>query len=38
MAGHVGLALVENRARAAEGRLEIGPAAGGGTLATVVLG
>jgi two-component system NarL family sensor kinase len=35
--GHVGLALVENRARAAYGRLEIGAAPGGGTLATVEL-
>jgi signal transduction histidine kinase len=34
-AGHVGLTLVENRARAADGRLEITSAYGGGTVASV---
>jgi signal transduction histidine kinase len=35
--GHFGLALVENRARAAGGGLEIGPAAGGGSVVAVEL-
>jgi len=34
-AGHVGLALVENRARAADGRLDIESAPGRGTVASV---
>lgn len=35
---HFGLVLVENRARAAGGGLEIGPAAGGGAVVAVRLG
>jgi two-component system NarL family sensor kinase len=37
-AGHFGLALVENRARAADGRLEVRPAEGGGSVVAVELG